>query len=205
VTLANSGFKDDITALILAGGRGSRMQGQDKGLALVNGRPLLSYVLDRIQPQVGQVLINANRNFETYSKFGCAVIADSAENEPFSGPLAGILAGLQACKTGYLLSIPCDTPCLPPYLVAQLFDKMQQEGADVATVNDGERLQPAIMLIRKGVIEVGLRDWLGQGGRAVQAWLAGQAHTILQDRAPQAYRNLNTRAELALFAQSLCK
>lgn len=204
MTVAVSDYAERITALILAGGRGRRMQGQDKGLLMVNNKPLLSYVLARIQPQVGQVLLNANRNSQTYAQFGFEVIADKVENEAFAGPLAGILAGLQACSTDYLLSIPCDTPCLPLDLVVRLFQALEQAGADIATVHDGERLQPVIMLMRKGV-EKDLPAWLGQGGRAVQEWLGTQSHIIVQDAAPQAYQNLNTAAELELFAQSLCE
>ncbi|MGC7405224.1 molybdenum cofactor guanylyltransferase MobA [Pandoraea pneumonica] len=110
--------RDAITGLILAGGRGQRMGGRDKGLQLYDGRPLAAHVLARLAPQVGTVLISANRNHATYAALGADVISD--ETQDFAGPLAGMLSGLRAAKTEYVLVVPCDSPLLPDDLAVRL-------------------------------------------------------------------------------------
>ena len=110
--------RDAITGLILAGGRGQRMGGRDKGLQLYDGRPLAAHVLARLAPQVGAVLISANRNHAAYSALGADVVSD--ETQDFAGPLAGMLSGLRAAKTEYVLTVPCDSPLLPDDLALRL-------------------------------------------------------------------------------------
>ena len=107
-----------ITGIILAGGRGSRMGGVDKGLQLFNGTTLIQHAIHRLQPQVGQLLINANRHLEMYQALGLPVLADDLAD--FAGPLAGFLVGLTHCQTPYLVTAPCDTPCFPTDLVDRL-------------------------------------------------------------------------------------
>ena len=194
----------NITALVLAGGKGSRLEGQDKGLVPVNNRPLVTYVMDRVAPQVGQLIISANRNLPTYAILGYETVSDSFQPGEYAGPLAGILAGLEACKTGLILTIPCDTPNLPSDLAERMLALMQEKQVDMVTVHDGERLQPIIMLMKTSIKE-GLGQWLAEGNRAVRAWLETQNRAVLQDSNPEAYINLNTEADFQQFAQTLCE
>ena len=103
--------KQDITGLVLAGGRGSRMGGVDKGLQTHHGMPLAQHALLRLGTQVGELMINANRNLGAYESMGVPVWPDASADYP--GPLAGLLAGLERCETPYLVSVPCDTPNFP--------------------------------------------------------------------------------------------
>src|ERR1700721_4328517 len=120
----------DITGLILAGGRGSRMGGVDKGLQMYRGRPLAQHALERLRPQVGQVMVNANRNQETYRALNVAVWPDQVPD--FPGPLAGMLAGLAHCDTAFLATAPCDPPNFPLALVARLAGGLHSADADIA-------------------------------------------------------------------------
>lgn len=194
-----------ITALVLAGGKGRRMQGQDKGLVEISGQPLISYVIERVRPQVQTVLVSANRNQEQYEAFADAVLRDDpALGETFAGPLAGVLAGLEAATTDYVLVIPCDTPCLPDNLLPELLASLQTEQADIAYVHDGEREQPLVMLLRRQLAP-GLREWLLSGGRAVHEWLVSQRYCVVQFTEPARFTNLNTSEDCAEFAQIGCK
>ena len=121
---------EDITAVVLAGGKASRMGGVDKGLIPVRGRPMIAYVLEALAPQVGKILVNANRNAERYAEFGHEVIPDSLEG--FQGPLAGVTAGLAAATTPYVVTAPCDSPLIGDDLVARLADALARQQADIA-------------------------------------------------------------------------
>jgi molybdopterin-guanine dinucleotide biosynthesis protein A len=145
--------KNDVTGLILAGGRGTRMGGADKGLQTFRGMPLALYTLLRLAPQVGEAMINANRNLSAYESFGVPVWPDSLADYP--GPLAGFLTGLERCETPYLVTVPCDTPLFPTDLVARLGEALEREGADIAMAGareeDGQlRAQPVFSLLRLG-------------------------------------------------------
>jgi len=196
----------DITGLLLAGGRGSRMGGVDKGLQNFNGEPLAMHAVRRLGSQVGKVMINANRNFAAYEGFGVSVWADSLPDYP--GPLAGFLTGLEHCATPFLLTVPCDTPLFPLDLAARLSEALTADDAEIAMVSapeakDGATLvmrpQPVFCLLRTHLRESLLR-FTEAGGRKVQAWTA-QHRTVLVpfDRpgdAPDAFFNANTLAEL---------
>src|SRR6476646_7143677 len=147
--------RDDITGLILAGGRGSRMGGVDKGLQAHLGIPLAMHAVLRLSPQVGEVMINANRNLAAYESMGAQVWPDALPDYP--GPLAGFLAGLEHCSTPYLATVPCDSPLFPTDLIARLGARLQAEDAELAmaaTTENGElRLQPVFCLMRSSVIE----------------------------------------------------
>ncbi|WP_428633957.1 molybdenum cofactor guanylyltransferase MobA, partial [Sedimenticola sp.] len=134
-----------ITAVILAGGMARRMGGQDKGLIDLDGRPLIAHVLERIQPQVAQVVINANRNLEQYAAFGYPVISDTLSD--FQGPLAGFLAVMQQIDSDFIVTLPCDGPSLPDNLVERLRQAQQAADADIAVAHDGNRMQPVYALI----------------------------------------------------------
>ncbi|WP_042673970.1 molybdenum cofactor guanylyltransferase MobA [Variovorax sp. CF313] len=195
----------DITGLLLAGGRGSRMGGVDKGLQLFNGEPLALHAIRRLGSQVGQLIVNANRNLADYEAFGVPVWPDSLADYP--GPLAGFLTGLEHCTTPWLLTVPCDTPLFPPDLAVRLAEAVAAENAEIAMVNapeisEGEvvlRLQPVFCLLRAELRE-SLRRYTEAGGRKVHAWTA-QHRTVhvpfnRPGDAPDAFFNANTLAEL---------
>ena len=130
-----------ITAVILAGGRGSRMGGIDKGLQNFNGMTLVLHTLMRLSPQVGGLMINANRNLSAYESFGVDVWPDSTNMGEFAGPLAGFVTAMERCETPYLLTVPCDTPLFPPDLVTRLSEAMFRERADFAVASAIEKGQ----------------------------------------------------------------
>ena len=189
--------RNEITGLILAGGRGSRMGGIDKGLQVHRGMPLAMHALLRLAPQVGEVMVNANRNLGAYDSMGVPVWPDALPDYP--GPLAGFLAGLEHCETPYLATVPCDSPLFPEDLVARLGAGLAAEDAELAmaaTREDGElRLQPVFCLMQAGVLESLVR-FTGSGRRKIDAWTASlRMATVVFDDA-QAFANANTLAEL---------
>jgi molybdopterin-guanine dinucleotide biosynthesis protein A len=200
--------KNDITGLILAGGRGTRMGGVDKGLQNFRGMPLALHTMLRLAPQVGEVMINANRNLSAYESFGAAVWPDGIAD--YAGPLAGFLTGLERCETPYLVTVPCDTPLFPQDLVARLAEALEREDADIAMAaareEDGAiRTQPVFSLLRRELMESLVRFTQG-GGRKIDAW-TGQHKTVVVpfdaagDEAT-AFFNANTLAELHRLEQS---
>jgi molybdopterin-guanine dinucleotide biosynthesis protein A len=200
--------KNDVTGVILAGGRGSRMGGADKGLQNFRGVPLALHTLLRLAPQVGAVMVNANRNLAAYESFGVPVWPDSLADYP--GPLAGFLTGLERCETPYLVTVPCDTPLFPQDLVARLADALARDDAEIAMAaareDDGQqvRAQPVFSLLKSDLMESLLRFTQG-GGRKIDAWTA-QHRTVLVpfDRAGDdaaAFFNANTLAELHRLEQ----
>ena len=164
---------NDITGLILAGGRGSRMGGVDKGLQTHHGVPLALHALLRLSPQVGQVLINANRNLGAYEAMGASVWPDASPD--YAGPLAGFLAGLEHCETPYLVTVPCDSPQFPLDLVARLAQALQVNAAEIAmaaTLEDGVmRSQPVFCLMKAELMESLVR-FTAAGERKIDRWTA---------------------------------
>ncbi|VVD98115.1 molybdenum cofactor guanylyltransferase MobA [Pandoraea anhela] len=122
--------RSDITGLILAGGRGQRMGGRDKGLQPFDGCPLAGHAIARLRPQVGALLISANRHLDAYAALGATVVRD--ETQDFAGPLAGMLAGLRAACTEYVLTVPCDSPYLPDDLGVRLSAALDAANASSA-------------------------------------------------------------------------
>ena len=194
----------EITGIILAGGRGRRMGGIDKGLQNFNGVPLALHTLLRLAPQVGEVMINANRNLSVYESFGVPVWPDAAGLGEYSGPLAGFLTGLERCETPYLLTVPCDTPLFSPDLVERLAQALERENADIAVVaapeEDGQlRPQPVFCLLRTRLLE-SLMLFTTSGGRKIDAWTAQHKTVLVPFNLPgddaRAFFNANTLAEL---------
>lgn len=196
----------DITGLILAGGRGSRMGGVDKGLQNFRGLPLALQTLMRLQPQVGEVMINANRNLAAYESFGVPVWPDGLAD--YAGPLAGFLTGLERCETPWLLTVPCDTPLFPLDLAKRLAQAAERESADIAMAAAPEadesggvrvRTQPVFCLLRVTLLESLVR-FTQEGGRKIDRWTDQHACTVVPfDQAgdePHAFHNANTLAEL---------
>src|SRR6476646_6053578 len=189
--------RDDITGLILAGGRGSRMGGVDKGLQAHLGIPLAMHAVLRLSPQVGEVMINANRNLAAYESMGAPVWPDALADYP--GPLAGFLAGLEHCATPYLATVPCDSPLFPEDLIDRLAARLEADDAEIAiaaTREDGElRLQPVFCLMQATVIE-SLLDFTASGRRKIDAWTATLRQVAVEFDDPHAFVNANTLAEL---------
>ena len=189
---------DPITAILLAGGAGRRMGGEDKGLLKLKDKPLTEWVLARIQPQVDEIVISANRNLERYRAFGFPVLPDKTEG--YAGPLAGIARGLLDAQHDLILSVPCDTPFLPDDLVARLYAALHSGDYDLAVPVIAGAGQHAICLMRRRV-GANLALYLSQGGRKVQEWQAGLkcAHADFSDAAPF-FVNLNQPEQLAALA-----
>ena len=189
--------RDDITGLILAGGRGSRMGGVDKGLQAHLGMPLAMHAVLRLSPQVGHIMINANRNLAAYESMGAPVWPDTLSDYP--GPLAGFLTGLEHCETPYLATVPCDSPRFPQDLVARLAERLDADAAEIAiaaTREDGElRLQPVFSLMRSTVME-SLARFTASGQRKIDAWTATLRQVAVEFDDPSAFVNANTLAEL---------
>jgi len=189
--------REDITGLVLAGGRGSRMGGVDKGLQNHKGIPLALHALLRMQPQVGHAMINANRNLGAYESMGVPVWPDAQGD--FPGPLAGMLVGLERCEKRYLVTVPCDTPNFPVDLVERLAHALEAEGADLAmaaTRENGQAMaQPVFCLLKAELLE-SLVKYLQSGQRKIDRWTAlHRTATVVFDDA-SAFDNANTVEEL---------
>ena len=173
------------------------MGGRDKGLQILGARPMITHIIERLQPQVGRLLINANHNQEAYEVFGLPIIADVIGD--FVGPLAGLHAGLSHCATPYLLSVPCDCPFLPADLASRLGDALVSSGADIAyavTVNQNQtEHHPVFCLLNRDAI-VGLSAYLTQGGRKVLTWVSSQTHSQVRFDDYAAFLNINTPDDL---------
>lgn len=198
----NSAFIENITALVLAGGRGTRMGGAEKGLQTLNGVPLALHVLQRLQsaphPLLWAFAINANRHADIYAKWGVPVWADTLPEQP--GPLAGFLAGMRHCTTSHLLTVPCDAPHFPTDLVARLVEAFDRPGVEIAVASAPDRegvarRQPVFALVQVNLAD-GLEAYILGGGRKVGQWLA-QRNTVevtfnRPGDDPTAFENINT-------------
>ena len=182
----------DINAVILAGGQGSRLGGLDKGLIELNKRPLIQHVIDRIQPQVSNIIISANRHIDTYSSYGFNVYED--EIPDFAGPLAGILKALEHCQNEWLLVVPSDSPFIPDNLVQRLSENIKNN--KITIPHDGKYLHPTFSLIHKSLTS-SLKEFLQQGERKARLWMQQQEHAIVDfsDQA-DAFININTQDDL---------
>ena len=182
------------TIVLLAGGAGRRMGGVDKGLEMFRGRPLVSWVLDRIAGQAAEILISANRNHARYAEFGYPVVSDSLDN--FAGPLAGLQAGMAAAHHELVGCVPCDTPFLPENLVVRLTDALLAQHLDVAVARTPDRAHPVICIARKR-LHRHLTQFLNAGGRKFDLWYATLATAEVRfDDPPEAFRNLNCPEDL---------
>jgi molybdopterin-guanine dinucleotide biosynthesis protein A len=196
-----------ITGLILAGGRGSRMGSVDKGLQPLRGEPMAGHVLRRLAPQVGPLVINANRNLEVYRSFGVPVWPD--ELDGFAGPLAGLQTGLHRCATPYLATAPCDSPFLPADLVPRLTAALIEDDADLAVATIDEtaggrtvrRQQPVFCLLKVALL-AHLNEYLAGGGRKVDAWYSSLRMAEAWFPDDTAFRNINTPEDLRRFETS---
>lgn len=193
MTQPDTAIRSQITAVILAGGQGRRMGGKDKGLIDFLNRPLILSVIEKIQTQVGQVCINANRNTSAYKVFGFPLISDTINN--FQGPLAGFMAAMEFVKTKYIVFVPCDGPMLSDDLVDRLTTRLLEENADIAVAHDGKRLQPVYVLISTS-IKGSLEKYLLTGQRKIDQWYAQHKVAIVDfSDNPDTFVNINTQQE----------
>lgn len=189
--------RSDITGLVLAGGRGRRMGGVDKGLQLFRGQALARHALQRLTPQVGPLMLSANRHLAAYQAMGVPVHADALPDYP--GPLAGFLAGLQHCATPYLVTVPCDSPGFPDTLVASLAHALWSAQAEIAMAvtgpHDAPQPQPAFCLMHVSVADSLLR-FLQSGQGSIAAWVSGHQRVEVYFNDSDAFSNANTIDEL---------
>lgn len=180
----------EIEAVVLAGGLSRRMDRQDKGLITLANKPMVRYVLDRLQPQVQHIRINANQNQAQYAQFGYEVFADKLPG--FMGPLTGMYSALVDTKADYVLVVPCDCPLLPKDLAARMVQQLLAEDADVAVATDGERDHSVVLLIKPELAE-SIRTFLDTGRRRVDMWYGDFRVTRVSfaDQ-PEAFVNVNT-------------
>jgi molybdopterin-guanine dinucleotide biosynthesis protein A len=181
-----------ITGIVLAGGKGSRMGGVDKGLQPLHGRPMVEWVLARFMPQVSEIIINANQNVPVYAKYEHRVVSDQIGG--FAGPLAGLHAGLNAAKHPLVVTVPCDSPFLPSDLVARLSKELGNR--DLAVAKTGNQAHPVFSLMKREVRE-SLEAFLASGGRKIDTWYAAlKVVEVSFDDEAEAFRNINTLDEL---------
>ena len=191
---SNAKSNAKITALILAGGRGSRMGSVDKGLQAFDGKPMVAHVLERIAPQVDDIIINANRSLAHYATFGYRVIPD--EIDGYAGPLAGLQVGLLNATTPLVVTAPCDSPFMPLDLVARLFAAFEKAHADLAVAKTHHQAHPVFCLLKRD-LEPHLRAFLATGQRKIDQWYATlKVVEVSFDDEALAFQNINTREEL---------
>jgi molybdenum cofactor guanylyltransferase len=185
--------KNNITAVVLAGGRGKRLGGLDKGLLNLDDKPLIEHILDAIKPQVDRIIINANRNQQQYTSYGYPVISDDLTD--YQGPLAGFAAALSACETDYIITLPCDGPTVPADLVSRLAEALINQNAELAVAFDGQRMQRVYALIPFTLLGK-LRVFLEAGDRKVGLWYA-QHNVALADFSDvkETFFNINTEED----------
>jgi molybdopterin-guanine dinucleotide biosynthesis protein A len=187
-----------ITGLVLAGGQGSRMQGADKGLVEWQGQALALHALQRLRPQVGPLAISANRNLDVYASWNLPVWPD--EDLRFTGPLAGLLAGLCRCETEWLATVPCDSPMFPPDLVSRLADSAARQKTLIAMAatrrHDGIDPQPVFLLVHHSLRDT-LASAIAQDERRVRRWAQAQGCSMVVFDDAAAFANANTLEELA--------
>ncbi len=190
-------MSEKITGVILAGGLGRRMGGIDKGLQELRGRPLTAWVVERLAPQVDELLINANQNPERYAAFGHRVVPDQIPD--FAGPLAGLHAALSAATHPLVATAPCDSPFLPEDLISRLFEALTAPGADLAVARTFDQPHPVFCLCRRAVLPH-LTEFLAGGGRKIDRWYATlKVIEVAFDDEADAFENINTREELGRF------
>jgi molybdopterin-guanine dinucleotide biosynthesis protein A len=193
--------RDEVTGIVLAGGQGRRMGGVDKGLVLLGGRPMVAHVLERLRPQVAEMLINANQNAERYAAFGDPVVPDAVGG--FAGPLAGLHAGLSRAARDYVVTVPCDSPFLPADLVPRLGEGLgTRTQTALAVAKTFDQPHPVFCLARRSVLPH-LAAFLDAGGRKIDAWYATlDVVEVNFDDEADAFRNINTADELAAATRS---
>lgn len=186
-----------ISAVILAGGRGQRMDEKDKGWIELNGKPLVEHTLQRLQQQTSNILISANRNLEQYRQLGNNIIVD--QHPDFPGPLAGIYAALTQIETDWLLTVPCDTPLFPSDLLIRFITELTEQPQRIAVARDEKYLQPVFCLIHRS-LSADLKTFLDEGGHKTGQWIRqnNPVEVLFNDSALQFF-NINSPDDLQQF------
>ncbi|GGI77541.1 molybdenum cofactor guanylyltransferase [Shewanella hanedai] len=192
-----------IDAVILAGGMARRMGGNDKGLVELLDQPMIKHTIDRIKPQVNEIMINANRNQTQYAEFGYPVFSD--EDSGYLGPLAGMITAMAKTQADYLLVVPCDCPLLPLDLVERMLAQIQSEDAELAVASDGKREQPVVLLLKPSLRD-SMKAFLDGGERKIDFWYA-KHHCMVAEFAdqPNAFVNVNTPEQKQQLAEAIAK
>jgi len=194
---------NNVTANILAGGRSSRMQGQDKGLIILGNQPMITHVIERLAPQVDRISITANRNLDDYKQFGWPIISDTLADYP--GPLAGFLSGLTNIKNEWILNVPCDTPFLPGDLLQRFNAAIQNSNKNLVVASTTDGLQPTFCLVHSSLKE-DLQTYLEQGGRKTGQWILNNNPVIVEYADDtMGFANINTFDELEHAGQQFTK
>ncbi len=181
--------RHDVTGVVLAGGRGKRMGGIDKGLVDLHGRPMVMHVIETLRPQVGRIIINANRNVDKYEALGYEVISDIVGD--YFGPLAGMASAMQTASTTYVLTVPCDSPMIGDDLAVRLYRALEAENADASIAHDGERMHPVFALLKRDLLP-SLQSYLESGERKIDRWLNQHRLAVAYFRdEPEAFLNVN--------------
>ena len=194
-------LRSEVTAIVLAGDMGRRIDGVDEGLVELAGRAMVSYVIETLRSQVDHVVVNANRNLDQYEKFPVTVVADSIQG--YQGPLAGVEAGLAAAKTPWVFTCPCDSPMQSPELLPHMWNEISNSDAQIGVAFDGERTHPVFLLLKRELLD-SLRDYLQSGNRKIDRWF--EQHKLMtidcSDYA-SSFMNVNTEEERINAEQQL--
>jgi molybdopterin-guanine dinucleotide biosynthesis protein A len=192
---------DNITGVILAGGKARRMDGEDKGLITLQDRAMIDYIITALRPQVSNIIINANRNPEQYGIYGLPVIADMLDD--YLGPLVGMATGMHTTDKSYIVTVPCDSPFIPGTLVETLYHSLHISDADISVAHDGERMQPVFALLRCELLP-SLLAFLDEGGRKIDTWYSQHRLAIADfSRSPDTFLNLNTPEDRLILEDRL--
>lgn len=186
-------LQTEVTAVVLAGGMGRRMEGVDKGLVEIGGREMISYVIDTLQRSVSQVVVNANRNLDHYKKYPVTVVPDSLQG--YQGPLAGVEAVLAAATTPWVYTCPCDSPMQSAQLLPHMWQEIIDSDADIGVAFDGQRTHPVFLILKRDLL-TSLRGYLDEGERKIDRWFdRHQLKTIDCSYFSQSFVNVNTEEE----------
>ncbi|MFQ5938346.1 MAG: molybdenum cofactor guanylyltransferase MobA [Acidiferrobacterales bacterium] len=195
--------RSEITGVVLAGGRGRRMGGVDKGLIPLNGKPMIAHAIGALRPQVEALIINANRNLDSYTAFGHQVVPDMVGD--YFGPLAGMASAMEVAVTQYVLTVPCDSPLVPWDLGQRLYDRLVSEDAEISVAHDGERMHPVFTLLQRSLLP-SLRGYLEAGERKIDRWFEKHrlAITYFND-VPETFLNVNSPEERVVVEARLAE
>ena len=187
-------MREAITGVILAGGLGRRMGGVDKGLQTYRGRPLVAQIAERLAPQVGHLMISANRSRESYALLGYPVVSDQFPG--FAGPLAGLHTALSCAGTPWVLTVPCDSPHLPHDLAQRLYAGLSERGTSIAIASAQGRTHPVFCLCQRELLKP-LESYLQAGSRRVAQWCNEMGALQIEFPEAEAFQNFNTLADLS--------
>lgn len=180
---------DRVDAVVLAGGQGVRVGGQEKALLSFQGQPLLQHILTRLRPQVSQVWLNVNRERERYQIFQCPQFSDV--DSGFLGPMEGMRSAWETLTSDWIVFVPCDNPCLPKNLMVRFREVYQQTPAPILVVDDGQRLQPLYCLMHRSQYAA-LQEAVQKGHLSVRRWVLERPHQRVDfSDVGESFSNLN--------------